>query len=86
MIWNHILSKTMLSRLLDAPVFLMAELEVGEIPSKPMDLSFVEGWRANIIMRVPLTPEFDRTLEETKVRRNRPKPGRGGNVHVSAVA
>ena len=65
--FNHLVGTTELSRLLDSPVFAMVELKTPRVPHKPVDLSFTDEWRWDIILEVPLTPDTERMLAETKL-------------------
>lgn len=52
LIWAHLLA-TRHRDLLAQHGFVMAELEMAEIPERPTSLGFAQGWRANVILQVP---------------------------------
>jgi hypothetical protein len=49
LVWAYLL-RTRHRALLEEPGFAMAELTMGEIPSRTGDLGFVQGWQAKIIL------------------------------------
>jgi hypothetical protein len=48
-VWAYLL-RTRYRELLQEPGFAMAELTMGEIPSRTGDLGFAEGWQAKVIL------------------------------------
>lgn len=49
LIWAHLL-RTRHRDLLEKPGFVMAEIEVGQIPLRTTDLGFAQSWETNVIL------------------------------------
>jgi hypothetical protein len=45
-----------LAPLIDCPSFVMAEMTVGTLPTRPNDLSFLSDWKVKILLEHPIAP------------------------------
>ena len=66
LVWNYLV-RTRYARLLQKPIFMMAEMEVGELPSRPVDMSFADDWKVQLLL--PTQDElFERLLRTPAAR------------------
>lgn len=49
-----------------SPVFVMAELTIGDVPDQPDDLSFAETWGSTIIIEEPLPLRISRREKQSR--------------------
>jgi hypothetical protein len=44
------LLRTKYPHLLEVPGFTMAEISAGDLPSRPLDLSFADSWQVELLL------------------------------------
>ena len=68
--WARLLA-TRYSHLLCTEAFVMAEIDTGELPPEPHDLSFVDTWTVNMLTEVPERKEPARSEPRPRGKRQR---------------
>lgn len=49
LVWNYLV-RTRYAKLLQEPIFIMAEMQVGEVPFRPVDLTFAKEWEVQLLL------------------------------------